>query len=339
MRQLVKRSCEVALASLTRLRSRLPGNSLIILTYHRVLPSDHPDMPIMQPGMVVTPETFRMQLRWLRRYFRIVRLGEWLAEPGCGHHDGRSKACAITFDDGWQDTFHFAFPILQEEQVPATLFLVSDLVGTRMSFWPERLARLLWNEGAGLSTKAIGPREHDWLVGLGLRELPNGGTPDRRQLDRMIHRAKQYPDDLLEGKISNLEHAARVRPPKEPDVLSWEQVRAMTRSCLISIGSHGRTHTRLRDELPKERVESEIKESRNLLQNQLGCRVELFCYPNGDVTSGAAQFVKEHYLAACTTIRGWNSPEADKYRLRRISIHEDPTYHQTGFLAKLSGYL
>ena len=340
MRRLAKRSCQVALASYMRGRCRFPGSSLVILTYHRVLPAGHPDLPIMQPGMVVTPESFRTHIRWLRQYFDIVKLGEWVRGIGQGQgFEQPRKACAITFDDGWRDTFQFAFPILEHEQVPATIFLVSDMVGTANSFWPERLARLLWNNGAGLSREVRLSPEHSWLRGLGLSELPDGEAPDRNFLDRVIQRAKRYSDDFLNEQIGLLEESAHMKPPPQPDVLDWDQVRTTVRSGLIDIGSHGRTHTRLNEGMASERIENEIRGSKELIEQKTGCRVHLFCYPNGDVTPLSEQLVGEHYLAACTTSRGWNSREADRYRLKRISIHEDATHDRTPFLAKLSGFL
>src|SRR5690606_22913761 len=60
------------------------------------------------------------------------------------------RACALTFDDGWRDNYVHAFPVLRESRAPATIYLVSRLVGGNYGFWPTRLARILhtaWTAG------------------------------------------------------------------------------------------------------------------------------------------------------------------------------------------------
>jgi len=64
-----------------------------------VLPEKYPEFNIVQPGMVVFPETFRLHLELLKQRFQLVDLADWLNRHRAGSSVPR-KARAITFDDG-----------------------------------------------------------------------------------------------------------------------------------------------------------------------------------------------------------------------------------------------
>jgi peptidoglycan/xylan/chitin deacetylase (PgdA/CDA1 family) len=104
--------------------------------YHRVLaqaevPSD------IDPGMYVTAEAFERHLRYLSAHHEVVSLqdlGEWLG----GRRTFNRIPCVITFDDGWVDNFTRAFPLLVQFGMSATIFLVTELIGTDgMVSWPQ----------------------------------------------------------------------------------------------------------------------------------------------------------------------------------------------------------
>src|SRR5207253_1119998 len=50
---------------------------------------------------------------------------------------------AITFDDGYQDNYLNAFPVLDRYGLPATIFLTTGSLDSREPLWFEQLAQAL----------------------------------------------------------------------------------------------------------------------------------------------------------------------------------------------------
>jgi peptidoglycan/xylan/chitin deacetylase (PgdA/CDA1 family) len=147
---------------------------LLVLMYHRVLPAEHPDRNSEQPGMYVSPATLAMHLEIVKQYFTLIHLDEWLERVSAGRAVP-SLACAITFDDGWRDNYEYAFPVLRHAGAPATIYLVTDMVGEGYSFWPNTLARYL---GAGAADLGAYPT---WLADIA-RKLRLAVSPGIRSL-------------------------------------------------------------------------------------------------------------------------------------------------------------
>lgn len=88
-----------------------------ILTYHSV----------DETGSVISIDerTFRRHARWLASgRVRVVPLDELRTLPG------DVDAIAITFDDGLESFGRIAAPVLLDHDLPVTLFIVSDAVGS-----------------------------------------------------------------------------------------------------------------------------------------------------------------------------------------------------------------
>lgn len=115
--------------------TRLNRPWLPILMYHRV--SAEPDIP----GLTVTPAQFERQLAFLkRRGYQGINLSQ-LADSLEGKISLPDRAVVITFDDGYQDNYTQAWPLLKKYGYSATIFLVSDFVGQDSSFDRERPAQ------------------------------------------------------------------------------------------------------------------------------------------------------------------------------------------------------
>lgn len=117
-------------------------NRAIVLMYHRVVSKKNLDKIFSHPGIVVETETFEKHLRFLCRYFRVVSLDEFKERMITGQ-PFQDRICLITFDDGWQDNFNEAFPVLERYGLPAVIFLPVGFIGTRKRFWQESLTHSL----------------------------------------------------------------------------------------------------------------------------------------------------------------------------------------------------
>lgn len=90
----------------------------------------------------------------------------------------------------------------------------------------------------------------------------------------------------------------------------------------FEIGSHGLNHLHLRA-CPPETVAVEMSESRQRLQAITGHRVEFFAYPFGEYPDGYAEQCRAAgYRGAVSIFSAARTVATDRYRMRRILIHE-----------------
>jgi peptidoglycan/xylan/chitin deacetylase (PgdA/CDA1 family) len=97
---------------------RLPRHAearAVILCYHSI----HPSLTFAS----ATPDQFSEHLAWLGEHADVVPLAEIRSPQAAGR-----PRVAITFDDGYEDNFTHAFPLLQEARMPATFFVTAGLV-------------------------------------------------------------------------------------------------------------------------------------------------------------------------------------------------------------------
>lgn len=336
----IKRLLQRALSSVgpERFQNR-NDNNLLILMYHRVLPADHPDRRLEQPGMFVSPETFDMHMQILQARFELVKLADWIKRARAGKPLPKF-ACALTFDDGWRDNYDYAYPILMKYGIPATIFVVSGFVGTRYSFWPNRLARLFGYLVPEEQKKLLRNPAGNWLkkIDPGFFFPAGPGMAGQAQLDRLVEKCKALAEDELLQKLDRLESITKAgNQTGEADMMDWVRLNTMQASGLIDIGSHTCRHRRLLSSLPPAVMRAEIEASKVEIESRLNISVEAFCYPNGDYTDEAVGHVRRNYAFACTTGSGWNTPKSDFFRLKRIGVHEDVSSDRHAFLARLSG--
>jgi len=335
-KQLLKKTIIAAMAAFGPQRWPFLHPRLLVLTYHRVLPENDPRYSLEQPGMVVTPETFTRQLEWLASAgFQFTHVSDWLSRTRQEAIPG--KWCAITFDDGWQDNYEYAFPVLRTRNIPFEIYVVANRCDGIGDYWPGRLARAL---ATMVTTRCdLTPlKDVDWLLEL----LPDGRLPssaDRNWIDRVVTVCKRHPESFIYPHLESLEQQLPSAPNDKRALLDEMELQAMLVTGLFQMGCHTANHVRLLEQVNDQTLYEEVVTARAQLEQRFGTRVTSFCYPNGDYSPAALALVRKHYACAVTTQTGWNTIKSDPFQLRRISIHEDATNTPQRFWAKVSGWL
>lgn len=127
----------------------LAWRALATAGHHAQIPAlvgDHADCVLMYHSVGrpdrygnVSPSRLRSDLEYLYRRYDVVDLPELLEDSSTG------RRVAITFDDGWDDFYENAVPVLDEFDAPATVFAVSKYLGSDVMMSHEQV-RSLRNE-------------------------------------------------------------------------------------------------------------------------------------------------------------------------------------------------
>ncbi|MDD5107946.1 MAG: polysaccharide deacetylase family protein [Candidatus Omnitrophica bacterium] len=223
---------------------------LPIVMYHSVTPEAR-----VENRLQVSDTLFKRQMEFLKsHHYNVVSLedaGRMIKE----HGKVPAKTIAITFDDGYEDNYIYAYPVLKKLKIPATIFVI-------------------------------------------------------------VNRIKVGP-----GK----------------DILSWDQIKEMQASGLITFGSHTLDHAYLPEVKSEEELRRQIFESKKTLEEKLGVPINTFCYPAGRFDAHVRDLVAQAgYKLAVATGLGKRFSNQDVYLIKRVRISE--TDNLFDFWVKTSGY-
>ena len=298
-----------------------PRGKLVVLGYHRVVGDVGGHGDGVLPGMTISQHMLAQQLDWVGRHFRFVSLDELGQRLVCGE-DWSEPLAAVTFDDGYQDVYEYAFPLLREKGIPAAVFVVTDVIETSAVPLHDALYTLLAQVAYGgcCATKDLGRFLRGLSPELPKIDAPNDGVRNPFAATQFLLRA--LPQDQLLRVFNEL--AARVeinemavhalRP------LTWEMVATMSRAG-ITIGSHTRTHPVLTNEAP-ETVLEEVAGSRWVLEQKLGIPVRHLAYPGGHFNRAVVREVADAGYRFGYTICRHRDPEYPLLTIPRTMLWE-----------------
>ena len=107
------------------------GPQILVLNYHKV--SDE------FLSLAVAPADFDWQMRYLKEHGYHAITPDELYDALEGTGQLPANPVLITFDDGYQDNYDNAYPILRKYGLKGTVFVVTSFLGTRKGYltWDE----------------------------------------------------------------------------------------------------------------------------------------------------------------------------------------------------------
>jgi peptidoglycan/xylan/chitin deacetylase (PgdA/CDA1 family) len=106
-----------------------PAGNVTILMYHRVNDGIHKEISVANAD-------FRWQMEFLKRKgYRVITLDEAVGQSPAGR---RGRHVVLTFDDGYEDFYLNAYPVLKEYGYASTVYIVPGSVDAGGVFWWDR---------------------------------------------------------------------------------------------------------------------------------------------------------------------------------------------------------
>ena len=238
-----------------------------ILVYHGICDTD----PLRFNTLFITRENFETQLRYYKKYFNVVSLDDYYT----GNYTKDRFTVCITFDDGFANNYHYVLPLLEQYQVPATFFIT----GIRQAGYD-----ILWNDGLCLAYQ-YGPPEIvfeqcTFIKGADKRyTCSSTGQLLADWLRSSAFENKKTMMKVIDSYKNKSNEAYWLQ-------LTEEQIKKMSESNWVTIGSHGYYHNDLA-KLDIDSLQQELILSKQFLENSTGKAVNALAFPYGSYSQAA----------------------------------------------------
>lgn len=239
---------------------------LRIVYYHKV--SDDNSLY----SLSLNPKDFERQVRFLCRSFKPVSLSDVISYY-CENKPLPNLSLLITFDDGYRDNLHFAYPFLYRLGIPAAVFVCSKGHDPSVPWWEQVRA-------------AISDTRLDEIRWPTLQNIcPLKSRTDKitaiQKIEAFIKDHAEEKDDrdmlldTLYNSLSLKELPLQQSPLMNPS--EWQKSEALN----IEIGCHTSHHMILKNQLSEFTLQEEISNSKKEIENVLSHPIHALAYPSG----------------------------------------------------------
>lgn len=239
-----------------------------IMIYHGISPKNYSRFnPIF-----LSLKTLEEHIKFYKKHFNVVSLADLY------RHRVSSKQfnICLTFDDGFANNYHYVLPLLKQYNVPATFFVTA----IRHAGYD-----VLWNDFLTIVSK-YGPVTLQYKKQVYYKNSYNRYISTESAISLAQHLRSENFDERMVLLQQLYPHAPFRENGFDADLwlqMTEEQIKEMAASPLVSIGAHGHVHNDLA-QLDTENAESEMRISKQYLENLIQKPVNSLAFPYGSYT-------------------------------------------------------
>ena len=236
---------------------------------------------------------------------------------------------SITFDDGFENNYSIARPILEKLSIPATFYVSTNLIEENLMTWIDQIEFCI--DTINNKTFYLPWSNRPFEISSNKSKI--------NFLDNIRRNIKKNPDICMQKKIvkyifnhTGIEIIKSNNGPLDKK-MNWEQVRILHNHELFSIGGHSHNHQSL-GLLKPHKMRKEIHKSMEYLAKKGQIQPQHYSYPEGqaiDFNNKTISFLKQNGIKCCpTAINGINSNRMiSLFELKRIIqlwLRLDPSF-------------
>ena len=229
-----------------------------------------------------------------------------------------SCAYAITFDDGFENNYSVAAPILEKLKIPATFYITTDFVDRNQMSWIDRIEYCLEKVRSGTV-------RFKWSTGAQRFSTPQEKISICDDIRKHVKNDPTISQDELVREVFGQCGLAEILSSDDPldRKMSWSQVQTLTQNPLFTVGGHSHRHSILSFLTPAD-LEEEVQTSINLLKTRGGITPIYYSYPEGLThcySDAVIAVLKKCEIVCCPTAEdGINTHETDLFHLKRTFV-------------------
>ncbi len=264
----------------------------------------------------ISKNIFYRQMKFIKKNCNIISIND--LEKFKKEKKIPRNSVLVTFDDGFENNYKVAVPILKKLNIPATFYISSGMIGKKKLFWVDKIEDIINRCKCNYVTITLHKKEKFNLT-TKIKKIKAV-----KIIKKFCKNATAIEKDKL---INNLSKEAKTSPSfkfsKNYKVMSWNQVKKISANSLFDIGGHSLDHNIL-SKLPVVKMRIDIKESIKILETKLKKKIIHYSYPEGqmnDYNKSVKSYLKSLGIKYCpTAINGIAKIDDDSFELRRIMV-------------------
>lgn len=311
--------CNTGILGLIGKLNSLLTKKIIVLAYHRVVDIENLDNFPFDPNLIsASSDSFSRQMDYIKDHFNCISLQDLI-----DHLNNKlllpKRPIIITFDDGYRDNYEIAYPILKSRNIPASIFVATDYIGSNKIFWFDYIAYLIFHT----SQNQLTLDDKQFIIGK--------TSESRRQCsEKILQYLKSLPNrarlDAIEKIRLNLNIAVDEKDNPLSATLSWEHIKEMSQN-RIEFGSHSKTHPIL-SQLEQKELIQELSESKSALEFHINKPINIIAYPEGGYNEYSISVIlackEAGYELGVSYVAGTQSEnDISAFEIRRLHVEND----------------